>query len=164
MRANRATETVARLDAAIAARDAAALDALLATGSQALQHPIGFSETMLSLYSAVQGVPDLTWQHEPLGTLGDSLALFRSSISGSEVARENFDVGAYDLENPVLIEVAADGRCLGAEYFAPERLGDAVARLYERYAELLPEGPERDRKSTRLNSSHVTTSRMPSSA
>jgi ketosteroid isomerase-like protein len=153
VRANRATEAMARLDAAIAARDAAALDALFAAGGQALQHPIGFSEPMRSLYSAVLGIRDLTWQHEPIGTLGDSLALFRSSISGSEVARgESFDVGAYDLENPVVIEVDADGRCRAAEYFAPERLGDAIARLYERHAELLPEGPERARAAATARS------------
>src|SRR5207244_2099120 len=34
-----------------------------------------------------------------------------------------------------------DGRRQRAELFAADRLGDAVARLYERYAELLPDGP-----------------------
>ncbi len=150
--ANRATEAVARLDAAIAARDADALDALIAAGSQAVQHPVGFSETMLSLYSTALGLRNQTWLHEPLGTLGDSLALFGSSVSGSEVARGNFDVGAYDLENPVLIEVDADGRCSGAEFFAAERLGAAIARLYERYAEQLPDGSERARAAATARS------------
>ena len=31
------------------------------------------------------------------------------------------------------------------EIFAADHLGDAIARLYERYAEQLPEGPERER-------------------
>ena len=35
-----------------------------------------------------------------------------------------------------------------------------IAAVYEKYKE----NPETDRKSTRLNSSHVRTSRMPSSA
>ena len=30
------------------------------------------------------------------------------------------------------------------EFFAADHLGDAIARLYERYAELLPDGPARD--------------------
>src|SRR5207247_1709862 len=37
------------------------------------------------------------------------------------------------------------GRRQRSEVFAADRLGDAVARLYERYAELLPDGPVRVR-------------------
>jgi ketosteroid isomerase-like protein len=36
--------------------------------------------------------------------------------------------------------------------FAADHLRDAIARLYERYAELLPEGPERDRAAARARS------------
>ena len=38
------------------------------------------------------------------------------------------------------------------EIFAPDRLGDAIARLYERYAELLPDGPERTRAAATARS------------
>jgi hypothetical protein len=38
------------------------------------------------------------------------------------------------------------------ELFAVTRLGDAVTRLYERYAELLPDGPARDRAATTARS------------
>jgi hypothetical protein len=41
--------------------------------------------------------------------------------------------------------VDASGRRRHVEFLAPNRLGDAVARLYERYAELLPENAGRAR-------------------
>jgi hypothetical protein len=43
------------------------------------------------------------------------------------------------------LEVDASGRRRRTEFFAIDRLGDAVTRLYERHAELLPDGPERVR-------------------
>src|SRR5262249_22780082 len=43
-----------------------------------------------------------------------------------------------------LIEVDAQGRCRWGEVFASDHLGDAIVRLYQRYAELLPDGPARD--------------------
>src|SRR5262249_58105668 len=45
----------------------------------------------------------------------------------------------------MLIEVDSHARRRRTDIFAVNRLGDAVARLYERYAELLPEGPARAR-------------------
>src|SRR5262249_50290361 len=44
-----------------------------------------------------------------------------------------------------LIEVDAEGRRRRTEILAVDRLVNAVARLYERYAELLPDGPARTR-------------------
>src|SRR5262249_41905634 len=86
-----------------------------------------------------------TYRHEPLATLGDSLALCRVTASASSFAGGTFDVGAYEIETIALDEVDAQGRRRQAEHFAPHHLGDAVVRLYERYAQLLPEGAERDR-------------------
>src|SRR5262249_25061815 len=43
------------------------------------------------------------------------------------------------------VEVDAQGRRRRNERFASDRLCDAVACLFERYAELLPAGPARDR-------------------
>ena len=51
-----------------------------------------------------------------------------------------------------LLEVDDCGRWLRSEIFAADRLGDAVARLYERYAELLPDGPERERAAATARS------------
>src|SRR5438094_2864931 len=86
-----------------------------------------------------------TCRHEPLATLGGSLALCRASTSASGFAGAKFDVGAYQREEIVLIEVDAQGRRRRGEIFAVDRLGNAIARLYERHADILPGGPERAR-------------------
>src|SRR5262249_6964012 len=52
----------------------------------------------------------------------------------------------------MLIEVDGEGRRARSEIFAANRLGDAVARLYERHAELLPDGPARDRAAATARS------------
>src|SRR5262249_49022561 len=85
-------------------------------------------------------------------TLGDLLALFRMSTSASRFVGGTFDVGSYQKEEIHLVEVDARGGWLGGEVFAVDHLGDAIARLYERYAELLPEGPARDRAAARAGS------------
>src|SRR5206468_9219774 len=54
-----------------------------------------------------------------------------------------------------LIEVAPSGRCRQSEVFAADRLGDAVARLYERYADLLPDGPARTRAAVTARSAAI---------
>ncbi|MCI0347448.1 MAG: hypothetical protein L0221_18725 [Chloroflexi bacterium] len=89
---------------------------------------------------------------EPLATLGDSLALCRESISASGFAGVTFDVGPYKKQEVDLVEVDALGRRRRTEIFAADRLGDAVARLYERYADLLPDGPERVRATATARS------------
>jgi hypothetical protein len=61
------------------------------------------------------------------------------------LASAKFDVAAYEGQGIDLIEVDARGRRRAVERFAADRLGDAVIRMYERYAELLPDGPERAR-------------------
>src|SRR5262249_45728007 len=45
----------------------------------------------------------------------------------------------------VVVEVDARGPATRLETFAANRLGDAIVRLYERYAEVLPDGPARTR-------------------
>src|SRR5262249_43332456 len=78
-------------------------------------------------------------------TLGDSLALFCESTSASGFVGRTFDVGAYEKTQIVLVEVDPQGRNRRREVFATGQLGHAVVRLYERYAELLPDGPARAR-------------------
>jgi hypothetical protein len=48
----------------------------------------------------------------------------------------------------ILREVDAEGRLRRTEIFAGDHLADAVVRLYERHAELLPEGAERTQATT----------------
>src|SRR5262249_54985332 len=95
-------------------------------------------------------------RHEPLATLGDSLALFRWSASATGVAGGTVDVGAYEKEGIQVGEVDAQGRRRWGEIFGVDRLGDAIVRLYERYAELLPEGPARARAAATARSVALT--------
>src|SRR5262249_11883698 len=83
--------------------------------------------------------------HEPLATLGDALVLCRLVFSFSELAAADLPIGAVDKDAFVLIEADTPAQHSRVEEFAANRLGDAVVRLYERHAELLPDGPERDR-------------------
>src|SRR5262249_58259028 len=102
-------------------------------------------DRVLAELSSFLNVKDPRGGHEPLATLGDSLVLSRWTMSASGVARGTFDVGSYQMERIAVIEVDGSGRRTRLEQFAADNLGDAIARLYERYAELLPDGPERDR-------------------
>src|SRR5262249_13416032 len=95
---------------------------------------------------------DLTSRHESLATLGDSLALFRQTVSASGVARGNFDIGAYEDERIFVVGTDSTGRRSRAEVFPAHRLGDAIARLDERYAELPPDGPARTRAAATARS------------
>ncbi|HXJ34498.1 MAG TPA: nuclear transport factor 2 family protein [Candidatus Eisenbacteria bacterium] len=145
---NAATANTARFDAAVAARDAGALVTLFTDDSVVIDHPTGLSydrQGALSSYRSLLRTQDPTYRHEPLATLGDSLALCRGSMSANGVVGAAFDVGPYQREVVALIEVDASGRRRRTEDFAANRLGDAVVRLYERYSDLLPDGPARAR-------------------
>ena len=147
VRENAATATIARFDEAVAARDADALAALLADGVEFVHHPTvasygrrGILTTWRSLFRAKR----LAWRKEVLATLGDSLALTRQVISVEGLAEDDLSaVGCLELEEVGLWDVDAHGRSQRMEVFAPDHAGDAIARLYERYAELLPDGPAR---------------------
>src|SRR5262249_33735830 len=143
--ANAATAFTARLDAAIAAQDADALSVMFAPEGEGVDHPTGITadgDGVLRSLRYLLRAEGPRCRHEPLATLGDSLALFRQSMSARGFAGGTFDVGAYQREVIHLTEVGAQGRWR-SEDFATDRLGDAIVRLYERYAELLPEGPMR---------------------
>src|SRR5262249_23056463 len=100
---------------------------------------------VLSSLRLLLSAHDPTSRTDLLATLGDSLALGRWSMSASGFADGTLDVGPFDVEQIALTEVDAHGRRRWAELFATDRLGDAVVRFYERYAELLPDGPARSR-------------------
>src|SRR5205823_5041724 len=155
VRSNAATAHAARLDAAIAARDFDALPTLLADEYEVVEHTTGVTydrQGQLSSYRALRSAQDPTHLFEPLATLGDSLALGRLSTSASGFVGRKFDVGAHERVVIDLVEVDAQERCRRVEVFATERLGDAVAQLYERYAEILPDGPARARAAATARS------------
>src|SRR5262249_52442226 len=89
---------------------------------------------------------------QPLATLGDSLVLGRRRVCAAGSAGARFDVGEYESDAICLVETDQLGLCLRQEVFAVDRLGDAIARLYERFAELLADGPGRERAAATARS------------
>src|SRR5262249_45831860 len=156
VRSNAATASTARIDAAIAARDADAIDGLIAHDVEAVRHPAGRvirdRQGWLTSWRSLLHAQEPTCRHEPIATLGESLALCRRSVSGRGFAGAQFDVGAYEKEEIALTEVDSDGRQTRYEDFAEDRLGDAIARLYERYADRFPDGPARTRAAATARS------------
>src|SRR5262249_17475495 len=151
IRPNAATANIVRLVAATNARDHDAFADLIAEGIETIDHSTGVTygrEGVFATWRISLDARDFAYRSEPLATLGDSLALCRHSLSASGVAGREFDVGAYESERIGLIEVDTEGRRRWTEIFASNKLGTAIARLYERYAELLPDGPERARAAT----------------
>ncbi len=147
VRPNAATATAARFEAAIAARDEAALADTLAETLTVVDHANGAEygrDGVFTSFRRLLRMDDPTMHHEPLATLGESLALFRRRIGGRG---GRLDVGAYERDEVCVYEVDADGRFRHVETFAAERLRAAIGRLYERYAESLPDGPSRTRAS-----------------
>ena len=145
---NAATRMFAALETAFARRDLAAVDALLGDPLETIEHPTATRygrEGQIESSRRMMRMPDLEFRIEPLATLGDGLCLARRFVSASGTGGGRFDVGAYEIESIVVNTIDAAGRLMSSEVFAPDRLGDAIARLYARHAELLPDGPERDR-------------------
>ncbi|MEO6028156.1 MAG: nuclear transport factor 2 family protein [Candidatus Binatia bacterium] len=148
VRANAATADAARLDAAVAARDPDRLLDVFADDLVIDDHTTGVvfdREGALASFRYLISARDPACRNEPLATLGDSLGMFRLIVSASGVGRGKLDVGAYEKEEIHLNELDADGRRRRGEVFATHHLGDAIERLYERHAELLPDGPARER-------------------
>src|SRR5262249_2157422 len=147
-RPNTATALRLRFGAATAARDIDAVASLFSDGYEFVHHPTATTfgrEGMLGNLQDFVGAQDQKLAHEPLATLGDALVLCRLVFSFSELSLSELPVGAVDKEAIVLIEADTSTQPSRVEEFAANRLGEAVVRLYERYAELLPEGPARDR-------------------
>src|SRR5262249_59347741 len=135
--------------------DADALPTLIADEYENVDHTTGVPNDRqgeLSTLRALLSAHDPTCLNKPLATLGDSLALFRLWVSAAGIASQTFDCAPFELERIVLGEADARGRSRRVERSAADRLGDAVARLYERYAELLPDGPARVRAAATARS------------
>ena len=144
VRLNTASRTSSAIAAAFTRRDLGAVDALLADPLQTIEHPTGTTygrNGQLESSRRMMRVPDLAIRLEPLATLGESLCLTRRVVTASGTGGSRLDVGEYELESIILMEVDAAGRLCFSEVFAADHLGDAIVRLYERLAELLPPGP-----------------------
>jgi len=157
--ANLATAAADHINTAFAARDGKALADLIADRMQGTDHTVHTNygrDEQIAMWRAALPATDLAFHLEPLATLGDSLALLRLTVSAKGIAQGKFDVGPYEIENVALIEVDPRARLVRLERFPNDRLGDAIVRLYERYAELLSEGPERERAAATVRSVAVS--------
>jgi class 3 adenylate cyclase len=158
VRANATTVTTARLDAAIAGRDDAPLADIFSQDMKVVDHPNGAEygrDGSLDGFRRLLRAHEPRTRFEPLATIGASLGLFQRHISASGTGGVRFDVGAYERDEIVVIGTDAEGRHCAVDIFATDHLGDAIVRLYERYAELLPEGPERARAAATTRSVRV---------
>jgi hypothetical protein len=147
MRSNAATAQVARSSAAIAVRNVGLIAPLFTEDAEFVHHPLHTvhdRDEAVHIFRRVFESCDGAISFEPLAALGDSLALCHERITASSAIMENFDIGGFELEIFYLVEADEQARCRRAEFFAPDRLGDAIVRLYERHAELLPKGRVRD--------------------
>ena len=155
VRSNFATLHAHRLDALIAARNSQALPDLFVESVEVIHHTMGASygrdAAVQRFAMAIDGGDALVVAHEPVATLGDALGLFRVRLVADrfESESEALSTGAFEIELAVVIEADAEGRALRGEIFAAERLAEAVARIYQRLAELEPAGAMRDAAATR---------------
>jgi class 3 adenylate cyclase/ketosteroid isomerase-like protein len=155
VRPNAARAAMSRIAAGVETRDAGAIAVMLSDTLETVDHVNGASygrEEFLASFRSLSKPRDLTFVYEPLAVLGDSLAISRRFSSASGAVGKTFDCGAYLQEALLLYEVDEQTLVRRVEIFAPDRLGDAVARLYERYAETLPEGPARARAAATARS------------
>ncbi len=153
--ANRATESVVAFNAAMAAPDLAAFRERLSENYEEIDHPTGVSygrDANVAALERLMRSRDASCQIEPLATLGDALMLSRRRVHASATGGGRFDVGEYEQEAYTVAEVDGFGRWCRHEVFGHDHLGDALARLYECYAELLPEGAARNRAAVTAQS------------
>ncbi len=146
---------LARLYAHLAARDFDAVAKDSREDMESVDHPSGSSYGREAIVASLRRFfrsRDPHYEAEPLATLGDFLVLARRHTSASGGGGGRFDVGAYENDALELFEVDASGKTSRTEVFAADKLGAAVARLYERHAELLPEGHERERAAATARS------------
>jgi hypothetical protein len=143
-RPNAVTASAARLEGAITACDADVLANAWSEDFECVDHTTGAAfgrKAVTATWRSLLAAENRSCRYEPLATLGDSLALLRFSRSGSSITFDQFDVGAFEVTEIHLLEGDAAGRLRRAEIFAADRLEDAVARLYVRFTELLPDTP-----------------------
>ena len=146
---NAATQSTERFNAAIAARDLDALSHELSDEVEVVHHQTGTTygrKGLLVTWRSMFHAATMVRRHEVMASLGDALALTHHTISLEGFVEDHLtSLGAVEIDEVVLIEVDAQRRIRRFEIFPVERLGDALVRLYERYAELLPEVAQRTR-------------------
>src|SRR5262249_10625202 len=144
---NAATAFVRARTAAFAARDLDAVAALLADESEPADHQTGATVVRPARSAGARllfAIPDSQSTHEPIATLGDSLALGRESYRATGDAL-GVDAGELEGTRLTILEAGPDGRARRGGKFGAGRPRRARVRPFERPAQLLPRrgGPER---------------------
>jgi hypothetical protein len=134
IRENAATAATRRVTAAVEDRDFDALaDTFADDYVEAIQDP-GRStmnrDHVLEGLRSLFGLANVSLAIEPLATLGESLQLHRTHISGV-----GGDAGSSTIDYISVIEVDSEGRLLRTEAFDVEQLDEAITRMYEHYDE-----------------------------
>jgi class 3 adenylate cyclase/ketosteroid isomerase-like protein len=148
VRANAATASLERFEAAARARDMEAIDRMCADAAQVIHHPTGAlidREGGLRRWRLLLRSEGLEVSGEAIATLGESLALVRDATSFTGLTQDDLSFGASSSRYLNLFEVNEHGQASRIEIFGEDQLGDAIAGLYARYAELQPAGPARER-------------------
>ncbi len=143
VRPNAATRNAEQFLAAMTARDFDALTASSSPGLEVIYHPTGSVYGLAQLVAGFRplfAATNFAVSQEILASFGDSLALVRRGASHAGTETRSGSFGPVSIDTAVLLEVDAQGRASRSEVFDTTRVGDAIARLYERYAELLPAG------------------------
>jgi hypothetical protein len=124
VRPNAATASAAALDAAVAARDEAAIVAQVSDDAEVVDHPTGIAygrDGILASARMLLAGRNATHRLEPLATLGYALGLFRRTMTASDFDTGDLASGAMTIETVAVIGVDAAGRRRRAELFAPDR-------------------------------------------
>jgi ketosteroid isomerase-like protein/tetratricopeptide (TPR) repeat protein len=155
LRENAAIAAAKRMAAALRSRDFSALEAVLGEAMTAIDHRWHASygrDGVVETCRRFMQPNDVSFRTDPIATLGEDLSISRQFITAGGSTAGRFDVGEHETEYLSLSEVDRSGVFQRMEFFAADRLGVAVARLYERHAERLPEGSERDRAAATASS------------
>ncbi|HXC51516.1 MAG TPA: adenylate/guanylate cyclase domain-containing protein, partial [Candidatus Limnocylindrales bacterium] len=136
-----------RLATVIASRDVQAIETVFRQDVEIIDHPHGRSYGYASMHERIRLMiaesVDSKWSYESLTPLGESLAVCRLCITTTGSSVDTASIGATDVAYVQVVEADNMGRARRVEIFAEDKLGEALVRLYERYAGQQPEGPAR---------------------
>jgi class 3 adenylate cyclase/tetratricopeptide (TPR) repeat protein len=146
---NLATAICARHDAALAAHDADAIAAELSPGFEYRHHSTGVSygaDGYVAQWRMAFGAERFDRVAAHIGTVGEKLVIGRETINLAGLNGKDMDqFGPTDLADFYVLEANEGGLCERVEIFDRARAANALTHIYERHAELLPVGAERDR-------------------
>jgi ketosteroid isomerase-like protein len=145
---NDVTRCSAECERIVAERDFAALATFFAEDAVGIDHPTGTTYGAEGLRAGTRHLmqsPGARWRSTPWATLGPSWGLFHREMAASGAVGARVDVGPYEIVDVAIYGSDPQGRIRHCENFALDKLRSAITRLYECYAESLPEGPARTR-------------------